>query len=122
MKSLLPFIKKIFSNKAALLFIVGHLVLVILALIDTYIKYGTLSEITGHTDRQTYFITFLMIVNLPVLLVSTLIGFFFGWIFTSIGMDFIGILLFFVIFIFFINFQWALIGYGIDKLFQRKVK
>lgn len=119
MKPFLSFIKRIFSNRVALIFVVGHLSIVILALIDTYAKYGTLSYITGHTGSQTFLITALIAINLPALLLSLLAGLPLGWVFASIGIDSLGLALLYLICLFCINFQWALIGYGVDKILHR---
>lgn len=122
MKFFLSFIKKVFSNRVALMFVAGHSALVVLALVDTYTKYGTLSDITGHTNSQTFLITFLMIINLPALLISLLVGLPLGWVFVFIGSDLLGLILLLFICLLCINLQWALTGYGIDRFFQSRVR
>lgn len=87
MKYLLLSIKNVFSNKVTLIFAAGHWIFIILALVDNYIDYGTLSNILGHTNSQTSLITFLMYINLPVVLVSIIVSLFFGWIFASTGLS-----------------------------------
>lgn len=121
-KHFLSWIKEVFSNKIAIIFVVGHLAFVTLVLIDTYIKDGTLSEITGHIYGQRLLVNILTVINLPVAFLSLFISVPLVWFLNLLGGESLGVVVIYSVTLFCINFQWALIGYGIDKLFQRKVK
>ncbi len=122
MKHFLSFIKKVFSNRIAIIFVVGHLALVTLALVDTYIKDGTLLQITKYIYDQTLLVTVLMAIDMPFIFLSLFISVPLGVIFSSLVNESLGFIVIFSVTLFCVSFQWALIGYGIDKLFQRRVK
>lgn len=124
-KHFLCFAKKVFTNKIAILFAMAHSALITLALVDTYTKEGTLLNITKYINDQTLLVTVLMVINMPVIFLSLFVSVPLGLIFGSLINESVGLVILFAVILLCINFQWALIGYGIDKLvkfFQPKAR
>lgn len=115
---LLRFFRKIFTSRVALALMFLNLVLCVYALnnrppVDVDIAY------------ESWLFIILTILNLPSLFFSLVPTFLFAYIFISLGytnppnkfvQDWLPILFFFICAL----FQWALVGYGIEKLFRRK--
>lgn len=132
-KNLQSFVKKVFLNRTAQFFVGAQWILLILALVSRYNKFGTFSDFTGHVSNEPILVGFFLIINLPALfMILIVLIFLLGILYIipdkwldafspSINEQYIAIPLF-IIFVLCLSLQWALIGYVIHKLFQRKAK
>lgn len=132
-ESLQNFIKRVFFNRTAQFFVGAQWILLILALISRYNKFGTLSGFTGHIHDEPILVSIFLILNLPALFImlaalllllgvlSILPNQWLDDFSLNISEKYTAIP-FVIIFILCLSLQWALIGYGIHKLFHRKHK
>ncbi len=127
------FIKRVFFNRTAQFFVGAQWILLILALVSTYNKFGTFSGFTGHILNEPILVSIFLLLNLPALFMMLAALFLLLGILSIIPNRWLGdfslsiseeytVIHFVIIFVLCLSLQWALIGYGIDKFFQRKVR